>query len=367
MQRTKVSYSLTRRPSQAKVASIYQDIIRERCEMIGNSDEADVIIIHHPPWHYTTSYAIHPLLKEKYVIACCVSHADDIPATWKRGLNLVQEVWTCSQYCFDIFSRYHSNVIKLPYVVDRDLAASADARECAERLIGYEPGLVYFFTIAQVAEPRKNIEALVRSFVKVSKNLPNARLVIKASSDDRALWDSHPQVTLLPMTLPHEYINALYQLTDVYVSAHHSESWGTTISDAMLFDKPVIATGYSGNMEYMNAANSFLLPFREDTVPANARGVAIEPGMKWVTPDPASLEESFIRLYNTNKSPETLEKVARACHDVGSFDRCRAARIIHERINLGATWSHDPEPLVETISLNSEPSGGQPCVAGKRI
>src|SRR5579864_1621113 len=224
MQRTKVSYSLTRRPSQAKVASIYQDIIRERYQITGNSDEADVVIIHHPPWHYTTSYAIHPLLKEKYVIACCVSHADDIPATWKRGLELVQEVWTCSQYCYDVFSNYHSNVIKLPYVVDRDLTASEDALECARRLIGYQPGLVYFFNIAQVAEPRKNIEAMVRSFVKVSKDIPHARLVIKAGPDDRVPWASQPQVILLPMTLPHDYINALYQLADVYVSPHHSES-----------------------------------------------------------------------------------------------------------------------------------------------
>ena len=351
MSRTKVSYSLTRRPSQAKVASIYQEIIRERYELTGDPDAADIVIIHHPPWHYQTSYSIHPRLNEKYAIACCVSHGDDIPATWKHGLKLVQEVWTCSQYCYDVFSKYHPNVVKLPYVVERDMAITDEAGSCAKRLIAYDPECMYFFTIAQASEPRKNIEALVKSFTKVSDAIPQARLIIKGAPDDRTAWSSHERVTFLPMTLRHEYINALYELVDVYVSAHHAESWGTTISDAMLFRKPVIATGYSGNLEYMNNANSFLLSFHEDKVASGARGVAIEAGMNWVTPDPASLEENLVKLATGYNSLETQEKTAQAYADVMTFNKERAASIIYDRIDRATGSTKRQEPALQGAIL----------------
>jgi glycosyltransferase involved in cell wall biosynthesis len=349
MRTTKVAYSLTRRQSQSRIGAIYQDIIREKYELNGDTETADVVIIQHPAWHYQLSYQMNPHLNNKYVIAYCVAHADDIPASWKRSLSLVQEVWSCSDYCCEVFSKYHSNVAKVPYIVERATTAPDKIVEFTKRLIGYDPKCVYFLTIAPIKEPRKNIHALVDSFNKVSKSIPNARLIIKASPDDRVDWDSHEQVILLPMTLPHEYINALYQLADVYVSPHHSESWGTTISDAILFNKPVIATGYSGNLEYMDAADSFLLSYHYDMVPSNVRGVSIEDGMRWGAPDPESLEENLVRLYASHNSPETLEKVARASQRVKSFNRQRAAAIIYDRIDKAAGRSAAAESSAKTV------------------
>ena len=349
MRTTKIAYSMTRRQSQSRVGSIYQSLIREKYELDGDTEAADVVIIQHPAWHYQLSYQMNPHLKDKYVIAYCVAHADDIPASWKRSLSLVQEVWSCSDYCCDVISKRHSNVVKVPYVVERETTTPDNIVAFTKRLIEYDPTCVYFLAVAPIKEPRKNIEALVASFNKVSKSIPKARLVIKAGPDDRATWDSHEQVILLPMTLPHEYINALYQLANVYVSAHHSESWGTTISDAILFNKPVIATGYSGNMEYMDAADSFLLSYHYDKVPPNVRGVSIEDGMQWGTPDPESLEENLVRLYVDYKSPETLEKVARASQRMKSFNRRQAAAIIYDRIDRAAGRPVAAETVAKTV------------------
>jgi glycosyltransferase involved in cell wall biosynthesis len=351
MRNAKLSYSLTRHPSQRKVAAIYQEIIREQYELIGDSSQADIVVIHHEPWRYQTSYAIHPCLIDKYVIGICVSHANDIPDAWKRSLKLVQEVWSCSDYCCEVLSRYHPNVVKVPYVVERDTTTTNEARQCIRRLIGHDPDNVYFFTIAPLAEPRKNIAALVDSFARVRAQMPKARLVIKAGPDDQAAWGEQQQVILLPMILPHAYINALYELTDVYVSAHHAEAWGTTISDAMLFKKPVMATGYSGNMEYMDGDNSFLLSFHEDTVPADTRAVAVEGGMKWVTPDTASVEEKLVELYKNHNTAQTLEKVARAWQRIQLFNREGVARIIHERIDRALRLATAGAPLAETVEI----------------
>jgi glycosyltransferase involved in cell wall biosynthesis len=133
--------------------------------------------------------------------------------------------------------------------------------------------------------------------------------------------------------MPFEYISALHRLAHVYVSAHHSEAWGITMSDAMLCGTPVIATGYSGNMEYMRDDNVFLLTYAESLVaPAERQGVAVEAGMKWVDPDLASIESNLLCLYETCSERDTRDRAARASEEVGRFNRAYVGDLIYRSI-----------------------------------
>ena len=334
MARVKVSYALTRRPSQSRIAAAYQDILRDRYDLIGAQDDADVVIVHHPPRNYETVYALHPALKRKYVIAACVAHASDIPAQWRRNLALVQEVWTCSRFCREVLGQYHPKVTLVPYVIERDFACTETAMRCVERLIGFDERAVYFLNISPLDEPRKNVRELVECFLRVAGEIPRARLIVKGASAAAPGWlPSDHRVLLLPFQMPAEYISALYRLAHVYVSPHHAESWGITMSDAMLCGKPVIATGYSGNLEYMDEASSFLLPFREGVVAAEAPSVGVEAGARWADPDLASLEDAFRRLYAEHASEETALLVRRAREAVRRFDRPHVAAIIGRSID----------------------------------
>ena len=49
---------------------------------------------------------------------------------------------------------------------------------------------------------------------------------------------------------------------DCYVSLHRAEGFGLTLAEAMAHGKPVIATGYSGNLTFMNDGNSYLVPYK---------------------------------------------------------------------------------------------------------
>ena len=64
---------------------------------------------------------------------------------------------------------------------------------------------------------------------------------------------------ILDQTLPRGELNGLIQACDCYVSLHRSEGFGLTMAEAMLLGKPVIATGYSGNLEFMDRGNSLLI------------------------------------------------------------------------------------------------------------
>ncbi len=328
----KVSYSLNRRPGQSRIAAIYQEVIGRNCSLVADQDQADVVIVHHPPKNYVTSYALHPQLREKYVIAYCVPHAESIPRSWASGLRLVQEVWTCSEYCREVLAKWHPNVVRMPYVIQRAVEFSDEARACVQRFLAYDPKLIYFLCIAPLDEPRKNVEGLVRAFKAVCKKIPNARLVLKGSPEDRHTWENDNQILFLPVNIPHEYVNALYTFADVYVSAHHCEGWGLTLSDALLFKKPVVAPDYSGCLEFLNAENAYLVPVQKSAVPANAIGVAIEEGLGWATPDEGALANCFVSLSASIRSPEVTEKVRRGQDAIDRFSPGAVERLIMERI-----------------------------------
>ena len=334
MSRLKISYSLTRRASQSRIASAYLEMIAASHDIIGMQDAADVVIVHHPPRNYETVYALHPALTDRYVVSCCVPHAEGIPDLWKRNLERVQEVWTPSEFCRRALEPYHPNVVVMPYPIERDMTMSAEARTGVARMIGFDPDLVYFLMVAPLEEPRKNIPSLVETFTRVCSEMPRARLVIKASTSDIPSWATHPQIIFLPLQMPFDYVSALHDLSTVYVSAHHAEGWGLTMSDAMLFGKPVIATGYSGNMEYMSDSNAFLVRHSAGEVAdIPAPGIAVDPGMRWADPDRDHLAELMLHLYEAHASADVQEKVRRASEDIRRFSRTAVQRTINERIS----------------------------------
>ena len=51
---------------------------------------------------------------------------------------------------------------------------------------------------------------------------------------------------------------------DCYVSLHRSEGFGQTLAETMAIGKPVIATGYSGNLGFMTPDNSYLVDYTMD-------------------------------------------------------------------------------------------------------
>jgi len=91
-----------------------------------------------------------------------------------------------------------------------------------------------------------------------------------------------PRIIPIPDHLPPGELSLVRYLCDCYVSLHRSEGWGLCLSEAMANGKAVIATGYSGNMEFMTQENSF--PVRYTLIPG-------PDDMPWAEPDEAHAVE----------------------------------------------------------------------------
>ena len=73
------------------------------------------------------------------------------------------------------------------------------------------------------------------------------------AADDRLI--------IIKERLPYDELLGLYALCDVIISLHRSEGLGLIPLEAMRFGCPAVATGWSGNMTYMNHSNSALVRF----------------------------------------------------------------------------------------------------------
>jgi len=94
------------------------------------------------------------------------------------------------------------------------------------------------------------------------------------------------------VTLSPRRSESLTASADIVLSLHRSEGFGLVPAEAMLLGKPVIATGWSGNMDFMDAACAVPIGYR--LVPASdPRGVYDVPGAVWAEAD---LDEAVVQL-----------------------------------------------------------------------
>ena len=328
----KVSYGCGRYFSHARVARQYRDLLRNHCQIVKQVACADIVVLHFEPHSFAALFENYPDLKGKYVVAYCVWEASELPASYSQAIRHVQEIWTCSHYCFGVFRRHHPQVHYVPHVIERETNYSDEHRESIRKRVSYDPGNFYFLTITKLWDLRKNTRALVHAFQRQRSAMPKARLIIKAGPEDVVEQSPQDGLIVLHENLTETQINALYALADVYVSPHHSEGWGLTLSDAMLFEKPTIATGYSGNCEFMNADNSWLLDFMVDYIKPEDCFYLFDSSMKWAYPSVEDLEQKLLSLYENRQAPEIHRRVHNASNHIQKFNRHSVSAILERRI-----------------------------------
>ncbi len=119
---------------------------------------------------------------------------------------------------------------------------------------------------------------------------------IGAAGDVRLLRPAHDD--------PQEY-DDLLAACDVYLSLHRSEGFGLNLAEAMARARPVIATAWSGNVDFMNETCALLVPAR--LVPViDADGVYRMRGARWAEPD---LDAAIAHLRRLDQTPDFAAEI----------------------------------------------------------
>jgi len=199
-----------------------------------------------------------------------VFEAEPLPIELQRGLRYVDEVWTASRYCVELFSAAHPRVRHLPHVVQRAPESSP---------VPLPSDTTNLLHIGFGNRSRKNQKQLRRVFAKMHARDPLLRLVLKDGAHCAAI--DEPGVIQLRDHLSDAQMTSLYQQSAACISVHHGEGWGFALSDAMLLGVPAIGTAYSGNLAYMTHANSTLIPARREQIRAEDCEHFFRASMSW--------------------------------------------------------------------------------------
>jgi glycosyltransferase involved in cell wall biosynthesis len=112
---------------------------------------------------------------------------------------------------------------------------------------------------------------------------------------------------------------ALHIMADAYVSAHHAEGWGLGLSEAMAYGKIVLATGYSGNMDFMDESNSVPLPYRMAQVSEEMcrRSPLFTREMRWAEVECDTLVAAMKKAARGHMPPDISRRAARITRRFG--------------------------------------------------
>jgi glycosyltransferase involved in cell wall biosynthesis len=151
---------------------------------------------------------------------------------------------------------------------------------------------------------RKNAIGLIDAFCEAFAPNEGPVLVLKSINADKRLiefeklkWECRGRSDIIVIDEYFDVVKAasLMAVSDCYVSLHRSEGLGLTMAEAMALGKPVIATGYSGNMDFMSEENSILIPWT--LVPVGKDAESYPPLAMWAEPNLEAASAAMRRVY----------------------------------------------------------------------
>lgn len=246
------------------------------------------------------------------------------PAAWSRARGLVHEIWTPSAFSAAALRAVlpHADIRVVPHPVTPANGKRARAR------FGLPDDAFVALTFADPRSSlaRKNPEGAVAAFARAFGDDPGALLVVKlgpAEADragvERLRSGAAGNVVFLDSPLGAPEVADLVASCDVLVSLHRAEGFGLTLAEAMSAGKAAIATGWSGNLEFMTSEASILLPYRLAPVADRA---GLYAGGEWAEPDVDAAAAALRTLRAEPERRAALGERARA-HCAALFDPAR--------------------------------------------
>jgi glycosyltransferase involved in cell wall biosynthesis len=249
----------------------------------------------------------------------------EFPVKWHDRFAWYDEIWVASSFIAKAITPVSPiPVVCVPPVlsVPGDGDGVGESRRRGRRRLGVDAEeLVFLFVFDFNSHiERKNPQGLIEAFGRAFAGDEAARLVIKCVNpqsnqrgfDEMCRLAAGRRVDILSGYWAARDVRDLMAACDAYVSLHRSEGTGLTITDAMALGKPVIATGWSGNMDFMSVSNSY--PVRYDLVKIERTVGPYRVGGTWAEPSIAHAAEQMRRIFEDR---EDASKVgARAARDI---------------------------------------------------
>lgn len=259
--------------------------------------DLDVFFLNINELHVLDEAYLRPADRANYVIGSWFWELPRVARSLVTQIGRVDEIWAGSEFIADVFRGYTPAPVNvMPCVVEPEsdgILARSDFglpdKDC----------LFLFHFDANSTLARKNPWAVIKAFKTAFTRNDSARLVMKvlhATGSPEAAEQLRREVAevdgiLVEDELSHKEMASLVSLCDAYVSLHRAEGFGLGLAEAMYFERPVVATAYSGNLDFTTPENSCLVGYRLRPIDHRDmrynKGMAqiYEEGQLWAEPD----------------------------------------------------------------------------------
>jgi glycosyltransferase involved in cell wall biosynthesis len=287
--------------------------------------------------------------RDRYTIGFWFWELSRFRDDWLGAFQHVNEVWVATRFAREAL-RASTTVpvvrMPLPVTVPQPSPHGRAHFGIAENRFVF----LFTFDVSSQTE-RKNPLAVVRAFRRSGLARDRATLVLKFTNGHfdpgavRRLAEAGEgsDVVMLDGFMDRPELAALMSASDCYVSLHRAEGFGLTMAEAMALQKPVIATAYSGNTDFMTPESACLIDYR--LVPLTRDHGPYLRGFEWAEPD---IDQAAEAMRQMAESPEWAAEIGRrgakamaAC--LGLDQAAERYRRRLEAIRAGSTAVNDDE------------------------
>lgn len=263
-----------------------------------------------------------------------------LPTDWHEYIRSMDIVLAPTRFVGDVIRRSvpDATILHFPQSVYVPQRVVADRSRW-----GFSEGEVVFVTSFDLnSDPaRKNPWGAIEAFRRARRDLgQGARLVVKVGSPTAGMGIRHAArlrdmashedgITLIEAQLSYEDVLSLYASADAFVSLHRAEGLGLGLLESMMLGTPVIATAYSGNMDFMTIADSCLVGYTmvaASTMDERSSYALRKIGttQEWAEPDLDEAAEWMVRIA---RDPHLRSQLSHAAKDAAVATLANPARV----------------------------------------
>jgi glycosyltransferase involved in cell wall biosynthesis len=256
------------------------------------------------------------------------------PERLHRAFTFVDEVWVASEF---IRAAVQPATEKPVHTVALPMSPPSGPTRFTRRSLGLPEDKYLFLTSFDYLSRygRKNPTGAIRAYRETFSPSDGACLVVKSINGHQRPEDvervrseaqGRPDIVFLDHYTSSAGMTAMIELADTYVSLHRSEGYGINLADAMAHRTPVVATGYSGNMDFMDSSCAELVG--HDLVQVGPGSAPYDAEALWADPRLDEASTAMRRLFEDRAHGEAL--VERALQRVGELSAARAGRQVRD-------------------------------------
>jgi glycosyltransferase involved in cell wall biosynthesis len=257
------------------------------------------------------------LLRGRRVVGYWAWELPHVPPEWRTALQFVHEIWVPSRFTAAALEPLMPGRVR---IVLPPLAAAPPVPAALDRqafgLPDHAVVVLVSFNLAS-SFARKNPLAAIAAFRAAFGTRQDRVLLLKVTHGDHAPEDmlrlreaaQAPNIRVEDRVLPPADRHALTAAADIVLSLHRSEGFGLVPAEAMMLRRPVVATGWSGNLTYMDPGNAALVGYR--LVPTEDSRSVYHDSI-WAEPDLTEAVGQLRRLADDAAARSALGEQARA-------------------------------------------------------